>query len=130
MPPLLIKHCNCLVKAHFTCISKFFAQHIQCILRTYICNRIETKAEFFLNLISYLIGIYRAKIPHSKLIISFEFAILKVILFETVTQISRSINPDVFVDNMKRNSDPWNTWSSCVTMLKRQTRVKGAVRLT
>ena len=27
-------------------ISKFFAQHIQCILRTHICNRIETKAEF------------------------------------------------------------------------------------
>ena len=32
-------------------------------------------------------------------------------------------------DNMKRNSDLWNTWSSCVMqMLKRQTRVKGAVR--
>ena len=30
-------------------ISKFFAQHtcIQCILRTHICNRIETKAEFY-----------------------------------------------------------------------------------
>ena len=27
-------------------ISKFFAQHIQCILRTHICNRIETKADF------------------------------------------------------------------------------------
>ena len=26
-------------------ISKFFAQHIQCILRTHICNRIETTAE-------------------------------------------------------------------------------------
>ena len=28
-------------------ISKFFAQHIQCILRSHICNRIETKAEFY-----------------------------------------------------------------------------------
>ena len=28
-------------------ISKFFAQHIQCILRTHICNRIETKVEFY-----------------------------------------------------------------------------------
>ena len=28
-------------------ISKFFAQHIQCILRTHNCNRIETKAEFY-----------------------------------------------------------------------------------
>ena len=28
-------------------ISKFFAQHIQCILRTHVCNRIETKAEFY-----------------------------------------------------------------------------------
>ena len=28
-------------------ISKFIAQHIQCILRTQICNRIETKAEFY-----------------------------------------------------------------------------------
>ena len=28
-------------------ISKFFAQHIQCISRTHICNRIETKAEFY-----------------------------------------------------------------------------------
>ena len=28
-------------------ISKFFAQHTQCILRTHICNRIETKAEFY-----------------------------------------------------------------------------------
>ena len=28
-------------------ISKFFAQHIQCILRIHICNRIETKAEFY-----------------------------------------------------------------------------------
>ena len=28
-------------------ISEFFAQHIQCILRTHICNRIETKAEFY-----------------------------------------------------------------------------------
>ena len=28
-------------------ISKFFAQHILCILRIHICNRIETKAEFY-----------------------------------------------------------------------------------
>ena len=28
-------------------VSKFFAQHIQCILRTLMCNRIETKAEFY-----------------------------------------------------------------------------------
>ena len=28
-------------------ISKFFAHHIQCILRTHICNRIETKADFY-----------------------------------------------------------------------------------
>ena len=28
-------------------ISKVFAQHIQCILRTHICDRIETKAEFY-----------------------------------------------------------------------------------
>ena len=28
-------------------ISKFFAHYIQCILRTHICNRIETKAEFY-----------------------------------------------------------------------------------
>ena len=46
---------------------------------------------------------YMAKILTSKIKISFEFAILKVIWFETVTQISRSINPDVFVDNVKRN---------------------------
>ena len=31
---LLIKHCNCLVKALF--FSFFFAQHIQCILRAHI----------------------------------------------------------------------------------------------
>ena len=43
-----------------------------------------------------------AKILHSKLKISLEFAVLKVIKFETVTQISRSINPDGFVDNMKK----------------------------
>ena len=47
-------------------ISKFFAQHIQCILRTHICNRILTKAEFY-QFKQYLIGIYMAKIPHSKL---------------------------------------------------------------
>ena len=28
-------------------ISKFFVQHIQCILRTHNCNMIETKAEFY-----------------------------------------------------------------------------------
>ena len=28
-------------------ISKFFAQHKQCILRTHICKRIERKAEFY-----------------------------------------------------------------------------------
>ena len=28
-------------------ILKFFAQHIQCILRTYICKRMERKAEFY-----------------------------------------------------------------------------------
>ena len=28
-------------------ISKFFVQHIQCILRTHICNRIETKAKLY-----------------------------------------------------------------------------------
>ena len=28
-------------------ISKFHAQHVQCILRTHKCNRIETKAEFY-----------------------------------------------------------------------------------
>ena len=28
-------------------IAKFFVQHIQCILRTHICNRIETKAKFY-----------------------------------------------------------------------------------
>ena len=64
-----------------------------------------------------------AKIPHSKT----KFTVLKVIQFETVTQISRSINPDVFVDNMKRNSNLKNTSSFVMQMLKRQTRVKGAV---
>ena len=72
-----------------------------------------------------------AKIPHSKIKISLEFAILKVIQFATVTQISRSINPDVFANNMERNSDLQNTWSSCaMQMLKRQTRMKGAVSTT
>ena len=28
-------------------ISKFFAQHIERIIRTHSCNRIETKAEFY-----------------------------------------------------------------------------------
>ena len=41
--------------------SKFFAQHIQCILRTHICNMIETKTEFY-QFKQYLIGIYIAKI--------------------------------------------------------------------
>ena len=69
-----------------------------------------------------------AKIPHSKIKISLEFAVLKVIELETVTQSGISINPDVFVDNMKRNSDLQNTWSSCVMlMLKWQTQVKGGV---
>ena len=57
-------------------ISKFFAQHIQCILRTHICNRIETKAEFyqFKQLPDrYLHG----KIPQRKLKISLEFAVFK-----------------------------------------------------
>ena len=52
-------------------ISKFFAQHIQCILRTHICNKIETIAEFY-QFKRYLIAIYMAKIPHSKLKISLE----------------------------------------------------------
>ena len=62
------------------------------------------KSRFFLNFSS----IYMAKIPHSKIKILLKFAVLKVILIETVTQISRSINPDVFVD-YKRNSDLQNT---------------------
>ena len=50
-------------------------------LRTHICNRIETKAEFY-QFKQYLIGIYMAKIPHSKLKISLEFAVFKgTILF-------------------------------------------------
>ena len=53
-------------------ISKFFAQHIQCILRTHNCNK-----QNFINLSSYLIGIYMAKVPHRKLKISLEFAIFK-----------------------------------------------------
>ena len=54
-------------------ISKFFAQHIQCILRTHICNRIETKAEF--NQFKQLPDRYlHGKIPHRKLKISLEFA--------------------------------------------------------
>ena len=57
-------------------ISKVFAQHKQCILRAHICNRIETKAEFC-QFRQYLIGIYKAKIPHSKLKISLEFAVFK-----------------------------------------------------
>ena len=57
-------------------ISTFFKQHIQCILRTRICNRIETKTEFY-QLMQYLIGIYMAKIPHSKLKNSLEFAVFK-----------------------------------------------------
>ena len=47
------------------------------------------------------------------------FAVLKVILFETVTQISRSYNPDVIVDNMKKLRSSEH--------MKRQTRVKGGV---
>ena len=71
MSPLLIKHFNCLVKAHF----------------------------LFQN------SLYNI-IPHSEIKISFQFAVLTVIKFETVTQISRSINPDVFVDNLKTCSRP------------------------
>ena len=57
-----------------------------------------------------------AKIPHSKIKKKItEFAALKVIYFENVAQFSRSIKLDVFVDNMKRNFDLQNTWSSCVT---------------
>ena len=66
-----------------------------------------------------------AKIPHSKIKISLELAVLNVILFETVTQISRSTNPDVFVDNMKRNSDLQRTWSSCVIQMLNQQACKG-----
>ena len=53
---------------------------------------------------------------------SFGHAVLSGYLVETVAQIiSRSINPDVFVDNMKRNSGLQNTWSSCIIqMLQRQ----------
>ena len=37
------------------------------------------------------------------------------------------MNPDVFVENMKRNTDLQNTWfSSDIQMLKRQAQVKGA----
>ena len=69
-----------------------------------------------------------AKISHSKIKLSLEFAVLKDIKFETVTQTSRSINPNVFVDNMKRSLDLQNSWYFCVMqMLKRQIRVKGAV---
>ena len=70
------------------------------------------------------------KIPHSKIKISLAFAVTieGYSSFETVTKIGRLINQDVFVDNMKRNSDLQNTWSSCVKqMLKWQTRVKGTV---
>ena len=59
-------------------ISKFFAQHIQCILRTHICNRIERKAEFY-QLSSYLIGIYMTKHPHRKLKFHSSLPFLKVI---------------------------------------------------
>ena len=75
MSPLLIKNVVIAWLKHIF-ISKFFAQHIQCILRTHICNRIETKADFY-QFKQYLIGIYMAKIPHSKLNISLEFAVFK-----------------------------------------------------
>ena len=48
-------------------ISKFFAEHIPRILRTHICNRIVTKAEFY----------QFKQLPHSKLKISLEFAVFK-----------------------------------------------------
>ena len=74
MSPLLIKHCNCLVKAHFyfkiLCIA--YAMHIK---NTHF-NRIETKAEFY-QFEQYLIGIYMAKILLSKYNISLEFAVFK-----------------------------------------------------
>ena len=59
-------------------ISKFFAQHIQCIVNTHLKQDREKKAEFY-NLSSYLISIYMAKIVYSKLKISLEFAVLNVI---------------------------------------------------
>ena len=58
-------------------ISKFFAQHMQCILRTHTCNRIETKAEFyqFKQLPDrYLHG---KNSTYRKLKISLEFAVFK-----------------------------------------------------
>ena len=80
MSPLLIKHCNCLVKAHFFFFSKFFAQHIQ--ITIHIKNthlKQDRQKQNYINLSSYLPVIYIAKIPRSKLKISLEFAILKVI---------------------------------------------------
>ena len=52
-------------------ISKFFEQHIQCILRTHNCNSIETKAEF------YQFKQLPDRYLHRKLKISLEFAIFK-----------------------------------------------------
>ena len=75
MSPLLIKNIVIAWLKHIF-ISNFFAQHIQCILRTHICNRIETKAEFyqFKQLPDrYLHG----KMPHRNLKISLEFAVFK-----------------------------------------------------
>ena len=46
--------------------------------------------------------IYIAKVPHSKIKISFEHAILNVLSFETVTKISRSISPDVCGQHEKK----------------------------
>ena len=45
----------------------------------------------------------------TKTVKQFELAVLMVSKTETVTQISRSINLNVFADNMKRNSDIQNT---------------------
>ena len=74
MSPLLIKNVIAWLKHIF--ISKFFAQHIQCILRTHICNRIETKVEFY-QFKQLPDRFQMAKIPHSKLKISLEFAVFK-----------------------------------------------------
>ena len=91
------------------------------------CNCL-VKAHFISK---FTIGIYMATVPYSKIEISLEFAVLKVIYFETVTQISISINPDVFADNMKRNSDLQSMCSSFVMQIRKgQTRVKGAVSIS
>ena len=57
-------------------ISKFFAQHMQCILRTHNCKRIETKAVFY-QLKQLPDRYLHGKILHRKLKISLEFAVFK-----------------------------------------------------